>query len=133
MAREVVVRTVPGAGPFANEVVVGAHRLSADEPAAEGGADGRPAPFELLMAALGACTSMTLRMYAGRKGWDLRGVEVRLSRVERDGKPEDEVLRVLRLEGDLDGDRRQRLLEIAEKCPVHRALTKGVVVKTTLG
>jgi putative redox protein len=134
MEREVVVRTVEGGGPFADSIAVGPHRLSADEPAGAGGGDAGPAPFELLMAALGACTSMTLRGYAARKGWVLRSVEVRLTRVrgEPGAKPENEIRRTLRMEGDLDGDQRKRLLEIAEKCPVHRALTAGTPVKSTL-
>lgn len=134
MEGEVVVRTVEGGGPFRNEVSIRGHRLAADEPAAGGGGDAGPAPFELLMAALGACTSMTLRGYSARKGWVLRAVEVRIARVrgEPGAKPENEIRRTLRIEGDLDGDQRKRLLEIAEKCPVHRALTAGTPVKTVL-
>jgi len=135
MDPEVVVRTAADGGPFRNEVSVRGHRLTADEPAESGGGDAGPAPFELLMAALGACTSMTVRGYAARKGWDVRAVEVRLTRVKLEARPgpENEVRRVLRLEGDLDEAKRRRLLEIAEKCPVHRALTAGTPVKTTLG
>ncbi len=133
MGARVVVRTA-GEGRLTNEVLVGGHRLWADEPAVAGGADRGPSPFEYLMAGLGACTSMTLRMYAARKGWDLRAVEVTLERVPLEGEgPGNEVRRAIRLEGDLDADQRKRLLEIAGKCPVHRALTEGVRVVTREG
>jgi putative redox protein len=130
MSRTVVVRTVPG-GKFANEVSVGGHRFPADEGEEVGGTDRGAAPFELVMAGLGACTSMTLRMYADRKGWDLQGVEVTLTRTQREGTvPENEIRREIRLAGDLDAEQRRRLVEIAEKCPVHRALSGGVAITT---
>jgi putative redox protein len=131
MDRPVAVRTVPGER-FRASVAVGPHALAADEPAEAGGGDAGPAPFELLAAALGACTTMTLRMYAERKGWALRGVEVGVERVRREGAtPENLLRRRIRLEGDLDAAQRARLLEIAGKCPVHRALEGGVAVETT--
>jgi putative redox protein len=132
MERRVVVRTAGPSG-LRHEVEVGSHRLAADAPASEGGGDAGPAPFEYLLAALGACTSMTMRMYAGRKGWDLRGVEVSLERVRLDPGPGpgNEIRMSIVLEGDLDADQRKRLLEIADRCPVHRALVHGVrMVKT---
>lgn len=132
MSRTVVVRTVPG-GKFSHEVSVGGHRIPADESEEVGGNDRGPCPFELVMAGLGACTSMTLRMYADRKGWDLEGVEVTLVRTQRpEGGtgPENSIRREIRLAGDLDADQRRRLVEIAEKCPVHRALTAGVAITT---
>lgn len=134
MESRVVVRAVEGA-PFESEIRVRGHGLRSDEPTGTGGTDRGPTPTELLLAALGACTSMTLRMYARRKGWDLRDVEVSLDRVplEEKGGPEAEIRRTIRLEGDLDGDRRKRLLEIAGKCPVHRALHGAVRVRTTEG
>jgi putative redox protein len=130
MDRAVAVRTVPGER-FRASVAVGPHLLAADEPAAAGGGDAGPAPFELLAAALGACTTMTLRMYADRKGWPLREVAVTVERVRREGAaPENLLRRRVRLEGDLDAGQRARLLEIAGKCPVHRALEGGVAVET---
>lgn len=134
MSRTVVVRTVAEGDAFGNAITIGPHRLAADEPADSGGADAGPAPFEMLMAALGACTSMTIRGYAARKGWRVTEVEVRLKRVkgEPGAKPENLLERTLRIEGEIDGDQRKRLLEIAEKCPVHRALTVGTPVRTVL-
>ena len=139
MSRTVVVRTVAG-GKFANEVSVGGHRFPADEGEDVGGSDRGAAPFELVMAGLGACTSMTLRMYADRKGWDLQGVEVTLTRTQREGGApgdstpgagqENEIRREIRLAGDLDADQRKRLVEIAAKCPVHKALAGGVAITT---
>ena len=124
MDREVVVRTVEG-GPYRNEVAAGPHRWQADGGPDIGGGDAAPSPFDLLLGALGACTTMTVRMYAARKGWDLRGVEVRMTR-----DPEKGIRRVIRLEGGLDPDQRKRLLEVADKCPVHRTLVAGVPVAT---
>ena len=130
MSRTVVVRTVPG-GKLSNEVSVGGHRFPADEGEEVGGSDRGAAPFELVMAGLGACTSMTLRMYADRKGWDLQGVEVTLTRTQREGvAPENEIRREIRLAGDLDAEQRRRLVEIASKCPVHKALAGGVAITT---
>ena len=132
MESRVVVRTA-GEG-FENEIEVRGHRLRADEPVESGGSDRGPSPSELLLAALGACTSITLRMYAKRKGWDLQSVEVVLHRVPlaAKGGPETEFRRAIRVEGDLDAEKRKRLLEIANKCPVHHALSGGVRVATTI-
>jgi uncharacterized OsmC-like protein len=134
MESRVVVQAVEGT-PFECGVEVRGHRLRADEPIEAGGTDRGPTPFEMLLAALGACTSMTLRMYAWRKGWDLRDVEVSLDRVplKEPGGPETEVRRAIRMTGDLDAEKRARLLEIAGKCPVHRALHGAVRVTTTEG
>ena len=124
MEREVVVRTVEG-GAFLNEVSAGPHRWTADGGTDIGGADAGPAPSDLLLGALGACTTMTVKMYAVRKGWALRGMEVRLTR-----DPEKGIRRVIRLDGDLDADQRKRLLEVADKCPVHKTLVAGIPVVT---
>jgi putative redox protein len=131
-----------GRGPFEQRLLDGRHLLTADEPNAVGGNDAGPGPYELLLMALGACTSMTVKMYAMRKGWPLEGVEVRLrhSRVynrdcadcEDKKTLMDHVDRSLRLIGPLSPEQRSRLLEIADKCPVHRTLTERIEIKTAL-
>jgi len=136
----VVVRT--GAGGFRTEVLANGHPLIADEPVSVGGTNTGPSPYELLTAALGACTSMTLRMYADRKGWPLEAAEVRLEHAKihcvdcaeaSQGRPKiDHISRELVLEGPLDEAQRQRLLEIADRCPVHRTLHSEIRVTTTL-
>ena len=137
---EVIVRAGPTG--LAQEVLAGKHRLIADEPEELGGTDTGPTPYGLLLASLGACTSMTLRMYADRKGWPLEGVTVRLRHDKvhakdcadceaKDGHI-DEIQRVVRVEGPLDEEQRERLLEIANKCPVHRTLESEIKVRTRL-
>jgi putative redox protein len=131
-----------GAGKFRNRIASGPHRLVADEPVAVGGLDGGPSPYDLLCAALGACTSMTIRMYADMKKLPLHGVRVavRHDKVHasdcgecetKDGKL-DRIERVISLEGDLDAAQRTKLLEIANKCPVHRTLHSEVWIPTSL-
>lgn len=126
MSGTVVVRE-NGQGRYQQEVIAGQHSLLADEPVNMGGSDAGPAPFDFLMAGLGACTSMTLRMYAERKGLPLRNIRVELAhaKVEVDGVARDCIHRNIRLDGDLSPEQRQRLLEIANKCPVHRALSQS--------
>jgi putative redox protein len=115
------------------------HHLVADEPASVGGTDRGPSPYGLLAAALGACTTMTLRMYARRKGWPVTqiSVDVDHDKVHADdaaseGPKLDRFRRIIRIEGALDEDQRARLLAIADKCPVHRTLEAGARVETTL-
>lgn len=126
---------------YTAEVVAGRHLLLADEPKEAGGKDFGPSPYEYLGASLGACTAMTLRMYADRKDWDLQKVLVHLDH-EKD-YPEDasdgdnkkkisHITRVIEIHGDLDEDQRKRLLEIANKCPVHKTLSETPVIKTML-
>jgi uncharacterized OsmC-like protein len=124
------------------EIDAGSHTFLADEPATAGGDDSGPDPYALLLAALGACTSMTLLLYARRKQWPLEGVEVRLSHhrdyardcAECDEKPVqvDQIERRIALRGPLDEAQRARLLEIAQKCPVHRTLTGTIRVDDRL-
>ena len=123
-----------GAGRYQQEVRAGVHRLIADEPVSVGGKDAGPAPFDYLMAALGACTSMTIRMYAERKEMALTRVEVALAhdKAEVGGKLLDRIERRITLEGSLSPEERQRLLEIANRCPVHRAIAQPLVVETQL-
>lgn len=135
-----VVVAETGQGRFQQAVVAGAHRLLADEPAAVGGDDSGPGPYDLLLAALGACTSMTMRMYADAKGWPVDGIRVALDHAKihardcadcetKDGKV-DRITRRITVSGDLTADQRRRLLDIADKCPVHRSLHSEVKVDT---
>ena len=124
-----VIVAESGLGRYQQEIIVGGkHHLIGDEPASVGGADAGPAPFDFIMSGLGACTSMTLRMYAERKSLPLKRVSVALShdKVEIDGIMRDRIHRDITLEGDLSEEQRQRLLEIANKCPVHRALSQSI-------
>jgi putative redox protein len=117
------------AAAYAVKIHAGHHVLVADEPASVGGGDAGPSPFGLLLSSLGACTAITLRMYAERKKWPLAGIQVRLTyRWEGDAPRID---RDLTLKG-LDTEQRARCAEIAEKTPVTRALKRGIDIKTTL-
>jgi putative redox protein len=119
-------------GPTDFPVTIGArgHVVRADEPAEKGGADTGPEPFELLLASLGACTAITLRMYARRKGWPLDGVRVDVA-LDSDGAG-GMVKVTVACEGPLDDGQRARLLEIAHACPVHKAVTRGMIVETVM-
>jgi putative redox protein len=129
-----VVVAENGQGRYQQAVTVGQHQFIADEPVSAGGADAGPAPFDFVMAGLGACTSMTLRMYAERKGLALTHISVALSheKVEIDGVSRDRIERTISIEGDLSAEQRQRLLEIANKCPTHRALSQSLVIESAL-
>jgi uncharacterized OsmC-like protein len=136
-----VTVTETGRGRFQQTIEAGAHRILADEPVALGGLDSGMSPYELLLAALGACTAMTIRLYAERKGLPLArvSVELRHTRIHAQDCAEcetkqgmlDQIERRIRLDGALDVATRQRQIEIAEKCPVHRTLTSEAVIRTS--
>jgi putative redox protein len=133
---EVIITSV---GYLKNEVTAGKHRFFADEPIEAGGGDTGPDPYSLLLAALGACTSMTLQMYAKRKGWPLEKVEISLRHSQihaedcrrcatKEGKLS-RIERYVSLTGPLSDEQKARLLEIAERCPVHRTLTSEIEIE----
>jgi putative redox protein len=119
-----------GETDFTTEIRIRQHQVGADEPADNGGVDTGPTPKELLLGSLGACTGITLRMYAKRKGWPLTGVSVELS-LEAEG-PKPAIERRVALQGPLSPEQRERLLQIANACPVHKMLAGGVDVRTEL-
>ncbi|KAB2921799.1 MAG: OsmC family protein [Dechloromonas sp.] len=134
MADGVVVVSESGKGRYQQEVHIGQHLLLADEPVGMGGGDSGPAPFDFLLTALGTCTAMTLRMYAERKALPLQQVSVTLrhEKIDVDGVRRDRIERRITLNGELTSDERQRLLEIAEKCPVHRTLSQPLLIASSL-
>jgi putative redox protein len=133
--------SVASASPdFLENITVGGHELQADEPLNAGGRDAAPSPYELLLAALGACKVITLRMYAKRKGWPLLGVQINLShgKVHAEdsvncisaGSLIDQIDVEIKLQGELSSEQHGTLLAIAEKCPIHRTLTSMVQIRT---
>ena len=128
-----------GVGRFQQSLQLGRHHLIADEPEQVGGMDSGPGPYELLLASLGACTSMTIRLYAARKSIPLVHVSVRLSHTRQhaedaQGEPMqalERITRAIRLEGDLSDEDRARLMQIADRCPVHRTLTGKLEIVTS--
>jgi putative redox protein len=138
--REVIVHG--DATGFSQQILAGAHALTADEPVEGGGADIGPAPYDLLLAALGACTSMTVGMYARRKAWPLESVTVRLrhSRIHAEDCATcetkegmlDRIERDVQFIGALTTEQRDKLLEISNKCPVHRTLSSEIDIQTRL-
>jgi uncharacterized OsmC-like protein len=140
-SRDWVVVTGSASG-FTQQIAAGPHRLTSDEPVAAGGRDTGPSPYDLLLAALGACTSMTISLYARRRTWPLERVTVRLrhSRIhvedcndceEMDARIE-RIEREIALRGALNDEQRARLLAIAERCPVHRTLTSTIQIDSRL-
>ena len=135
-----VVVVSPGSGKFGHEVRAGVHTFLADEPAGVGGDDRGAGPYDFLLAALGSCTAMTLKMYADRKGWPFEGATVELEHdkihaedcldcTTREGKV-DQISRRIELHGNLDETQRARLLQIADMCPVHRTLIGEITIPT---
>ena len=127
MGAPVLVSERPG-GKYTNDVTVRGHKQYVDEPLEFNSADLGPSPFEYVCAGLGGCTTVTLRMYAGRKEWPLEHVSCLVSHEKRDGV--NVFTRKITLTGDLDADQRARLIEIAGKCPVHKMLSEAGVVET---
>jgi uncharacterized OsmC-like protein len=138
-------RSVVVSGPatgFRTDVEVGGHHLVVDEPTAVGGADDGPTPYEMLLAGLGACTAMTLRIYADRRKWPLERARISLRHrkvhaqdcVDCETKPAkmDVVDRIITLDGALTEEQRAKLLEIAERCPVQQTLGSKIQVNTTI-
>ena len=129
-----------GAAGFAQEIEIGPHRLKGDEPAAFGGTDTGPSPYDFLLAALGTCTSMTISLYARRKGWPLENVTVSLhhSKIHAADCAEcetkvgriDRIEREIHLTGALTNEQRAKLMEIADRCPVHQTLTSEINIRT---
>ncbi len=136
---EVIVSSV---GFLKQEITAGNHRLVADEPKEAGGSDEGPDPYSLLLAALGTCTSMTLQLYAKRKNWPLEKVEVRLSHSRMHAEDCESCVttqgyisrieRRISLTGTLSDEQKTRLLEIAQRCPVHKTLTSEISIKDYL-
>jgi uncharacterized OsmC-like protein len=123
-----------GTTPYATRVTTGAHTFTADEPGSLGGQDTGPDPYGLLLSALGTCTVITVRMYADRKQWPLESVTagLRHERFRTDEGPAERIDMDLSFEGDLTDEQRQRLLQIAGKCPVHKTITGDLHVGTKL-
>lgn len=135
MSQRDVTVVESGNGPYGQFITSGRHVLGADEPEALGGKDTGPDPFELVLAGLGACTAMTIRMYANRKQMPLRKVEVRLRHLQRatSGKDvKDKFERIIVLEGDLSDAQRAQLLDIAERCPVSQTLKRSSDIASSL-
>lgn len=131
-----VVVTESGNGPYAQFVTAGRHVMGADEPEKLGGRDTGPSPYEFLLAGLGACTAMTLRMYAGRHNWPLDAISVSLTH-EKIPSPDgtgriDQFRRAITLSGKLTDEQRARLLDIASRCPVSQTLSRPSTLVTAL-
>lgn len=131
-----------GKGKFTQKIIIGNHVLEADEPVINGGNDLGPSPYDFLLTALGCCTSMTLRMYADLKKIPLKNIIVKLEHekiyaqdsadYEQNQSKIDSIQRNITLEGELSEEQRTKLLEIANKCPVHRTLTSKILISTVL-
>jgi putative redox protein len=124
-------KAIIGAARYATVIDAGGHKMIADEPKANGGGDEGPAPYDLLLAALGSCTAITLRMYADRKQWGLKSLTVELH-FTRDADKNERIDRTLHLEHGLSDEQRARLADIAERTPVTLTLKRGIAIVTTL-
>jgi putative redox protein len=131
--RPFATATDTGSGGLQTFVTAGPSTIVADISVAQGGLDLGPDPHELVAAGLAACTTMTLRLYANRKNWDISGMHVEVfSHFDADVVPPERFERVISIEGNLNEEQRERLFEIAERCPIHKLLTTGARVVTTV-
>lgn len=131
-----------GKGKFTQDVTIGHHKLIADEPTTVGGDDAGPSPYDFLLIALGSCTSMTVRSYADLKKIPLEGITVKLKHnkvhaedcvnCENPNAKMDKIEVAIELKGKLTQEQKNKMLDIANKCPVHRTLTSKIVINTTL-
>jgi putative redox protein len=125
-----------GSGPYSQIVTAGSHTLSADEPQAVGGNDVGPSPYEYIMAGLGACTAMTLRFYVTRHNWGVNRITIELQHEKivatESASTVDQFRRVIHLEGDVSGEQRLKLLEIAEMCAVSQTLRRVSIIESKL-
>jgi putative redox protein len=122
---------VTGEGGYAQKIAAGGHEFRSDEPEKRGGTNTGAPPFELMLSSLGACTSITLRMYSDRKQWKLGTIDVKL-RLLKDGEEPLRIERKISVSEALDAEQQAKLLEIADKTPVTKALAPGVAIQTTL-
>ncbi len=123
--------TQSGEEPYGQIILAGHHVISSDEPVEFGGQDSGPDPYELVLAGLGACTAITLRLYADRHAWPLKEVQVDLTHAQQpgaDGTPKDHFDRILTFTGDLTADQRARLVDVAHRCPVSLTLQRAAEV-----
>jgi putative redox protein len=121
-----------GPADFPTLITARRHEIRADEPPERGGTDIGPEPFEFLLASLGVCTAITLRMYARRKGWPLDDVQVEAEFDDQRTQGRRAIRMALSVTGELSAEQQARLLQIANACPVHKVLTAGVTVETEL-
>ncbi len=134
MGNKVTVQERAG-GIYTQDVIARSHKLYADEPESIGGADLGPTPYEYVLAGLGACTTITLRMYAARKKWPVTHIAVDVTYKQSGptgGKMQNVFIRDITIEGELDDKQRARMMQIADKCPVHRMLEPAGELRTTL-
>jgi putative redox protein len=117
-----------GADPYRTELITDTHTVFADEPIAIGGKDTAPGPGDFLRMSLASCTAITLRMYANRKGFNVKGIEVKVNTEDVDGKTI--FHSIVQIDGDLDEQQRKRMLQIARMCPIHKVLTNPIEVQT---
>ena len=134
METAIKIQASIGRIPYTTSISIRGHHLTGDEPPENGGQDQGPRPYELVLAGLGACTAGTLKMYADRKGWPLEHIFIDLElTIEKTAQTHiSHISRSIRFEGDLNEENKLRLIEIAEKCPVHRLLTNEMLIKTSL-
>lgn len=132
MTKSVITKI--GKDPYKTEIHIQPHVLIADEPKDVGGQDLGPAPADFLLSSLGSCKAITMRMYADRKKWDVEAIEISLSINKQKGELQETnfIHCHIRLDGNLDETQRQRLLKIADKCPIHKILSNPIVIQSNL-